>query len=169
VNPVRRFCAGFRVHHLRSDNSTGESWVPESSPPPLALAKAFSRSGCVRIFPLFSRVMRVRLSTGPRTWRPKAVSQGRYSLELMTAPISVNSRKPLGSMDISLPIPSRCSRCRSLIGRNPDRTKVTGSRGSRCTAGGQKERASESGADRSRPDNDDQSVLGSTLTTESRI
>jgi hypothetical protein len=31
--------------------------------PPLALAKAFSRSGCGRIFPLFSGVMRVELST----------------------------------------------------------------------------------------------------------
>ena len=33
-------------------------------PPPLALAKAFSRSGCGRIFPVFSRVMREGLSTG---------------------------------------------------------------------------------------------------------
>ena len=33
--------------------------------PPLAPAKAFSRSGCGRIFPLFSRVMREGLSTGP--------------------------------------------------------------------------------------------------------
>ena len=33
--------------------------------PPLALAKSFSRSGCGRIFSLFSRVMRERLSTGP--------------------------------------------------------------------------------------------------------
>ena len=40
------------------------------SPPPLALAKAFSRSGCGRIFPLFSRVMRVGLSTGPGARRP---------------------------------------------------------------------------------------------------
>lgn len=31
--------------------------------PPLAPAKAFSRSGCGRIFPLFSRVMRVGLLT----------------------------------------------------------------------------------------------------------
>ena len=33
-------------------------------PPPLALAKAFSRSGPGRIFPLFSGVMRSRLYTG---------------------------------------------------------------------------------------------------------
>ncbi len=32
------------------------------SPPPLAPAKAFSRSGCGQIFPLFSRVMRVELT-----------------------------------------------------------------------------------------------------------
>jgi hypothetical protein len=35
------------------------------SPPPLAPAKAFSRSGYGRIFPLFSRVMRDGLFTGP--------------------------------------------------------------------------------------------------------
>ena len=34
--------------------------------PPLALAKAFSRSSYGRIFPLFSRVMREGLLTGPR-------------------------------------------------------------------------------------------------------
>ncbi len=38
--------------------------------PPLAPTKAFSRSGCGRIFPLFSRVMRVGLSTGPGARRP---------------------------------------------------------------------------------------------------
>ncbi len=36
--------------------------IPHS--PPLALAKACSRSGCGRIFPLFSRVMREGLNTG---------------------------------------------------------------------------------------------------------
>ena len=40
-------------------------WVQIPPPPPLAPAKAFSRSGCGRIFPLFSRVMREGLSTGP--------------------------------------------------------------------------------------------------------
>jgi hypothetical protein len=55
--------------------------------PPLALAKAFSRSGCGRIFPLFSRVMREGLSTGPCAGGPEAVSQGRYSPDLMTAQI----------------------------------------------------------------------------------
>lgn len=41
-----------------------------SNPPPLAPAKAFSRSGCGRIFPWFSRVMRDGLSTGPCARRP---------------------------------------------------------------------------------------------------
>ena len=42
-----------------------------SDPPalPLAPAKAFSRSGCGRIFSLYSRVMRERLSTGPSARR----------------------------------------------------------------------------------------------------
>lgn len=40
--------------------------------PPLALAKAFSRSGCGRIFALFSRVMREGLSTGPVARTPES-------------------------------------------------------------------------------------------------
>ena len=40
-----------------------------ASPPPLALAKAFSRSGCGRIFWLFSRVMLEWLTTDPGTRR----------------------------------------------------------------------------------------------------
>ncbi len=43
---------------------TGERSTPVPFPPPLAPAKAFSRSGSGQIFPLFSRVMRERLSTG---------------------------------------------------------------------------------------------------------
>jgi hypothetical protein len=38
--------------------------------PPLALAKAFSRFGRSRIFPLYSRVMRDGLSTGVGARRP---------------------------------------------------------------------------------------------------
>ena len=45
-------------------------------PPPLARAKAFSPFGCGRIFPLFSRVMRVGLSTGPCAERPESVLSG---------------------------------------------------------------------------------------------
>ena len=48
----------------------GEGPTPVAFPPPLALAKAFSRSGSGRIFPLYSRVMRVGLSTGPGAKRP---------------------------------------------------------------------------------------------------
>jgi hypothetical protein len=45
--------------------STKEGWISGPSPPPLAPAKAFSPSGCGRIFPLFSRVMRDGQLTGP--------------------------------------------------------------------------------------------------------
>jgi hypothetical protein len=41
-------------------------WVRIPPPPPLAPAKAFSRSGGGRIFPLYSGVMREGLLTGPR-------------------------------------------------------------------------------------------------------
>ena len=42
----------------------GEGSTPGPLSPPLAPTKAFSRSGCGRIFPLFARVMREGLSTG---------------------------------------------------------------------------------------------------------
>ena len=51
--------------HQFNDLVYGERSLPVPSPPPLALAKAFSRSGCGRIFLLFSRVMRVGPSTDP--------------------------------------------------------------------------------------------------------
>src|SRR6056297_637223 len=51
-------------------------WVRLPPPPPLALAKAFSRSGCGRIFPLFARVMRVGLSTGRGTRRAEVGLSG---------------------------------------------------------------------------------------------
>src|SRR5690606_33314123 len=44
--------------------SSREGWISGPSPPPLAPAKAFSRSGRGRIFSLYSRVMREGLSTG---------------------------------------------------------------------------------------------------------
>jgi hypothetical protein len=37
-------------------------------PPPFASSKAFSRSGCGRILPLLSMVMRVGLLTGLTAW-----------------------------------------------------------------------------------------------------
>ena len=47
------------------DSSRGAEFLRAPFPPPLAFAKAFSRSSCGRIFSLFSRVMREGLSTGP--------------------------------------------------------------------------------------------------------
>lgn len=44
--------------------------------PPLALAKRFSPSGYGRIFSLYSRVMRVGLSTGPAVARPRSGLSG---------------------------------------------------------------------------------------------
>lgn len=56
-------------------------WVRIPPLPPLALAKAFSRSGCGRIFPLFSRVMRVGLLTGPRPEGRTSVLSGPIVME----------------------------------------------------------------------------------------
>ena len=50
----------------------GERSLPVPSPLPLAPAKAFSRSGCGRIFSLYSRVMQVGLLTGPAARRPRS-------------------------------------------------------------------------------------------------
>ena len=49
--------------------------MPVAFPPPLALKKLFSRSGCGRIFSLFSGVIRVELLTGtfPR-WSESVLS-----------------------------------------------------------------------------------------------
>jgi hypothetical protein len=57
---------------VNDNNSLGarERSTPVPSPPPLAPVKAFSRSGCGRIFSLYWRVMREGLSTGPGTKRP---------------------------------------------------------------------------------------------------
>jgi len=53
-----------------------ERSIPVPSAPPLALAKAFSRSGCGWIFPLFSRVMRAGLSTGSGAKWPESGLSG---------------------------------------------------------------------------------------------
>jgi len=55
-----------KINNLRG----GEGWARVPFPPPLALAKAFSRSGCRRIFLLLSRVMREGLSTAAGAKRP---------------------------------------------------------------------------------------------------
>ena len=51
--------------------------------PPLTLAKAFSRSGCGRIFPLYSRVMREGLFTGLGARRPEYVLSG----QILSVPV----------------------------------------------------------------------------------
>ena len=56
---------GLKAVVLKTTVRESVPWVRIPPAPPLALAKAFSRSGCGRIFPLFSRVMREGLSTGP--------------------------------------------------------------------------------------------------------
>jgi hypothetical protein len=66
----------FKALVLKTSVRESVPWVRIPPHPPLALAKAFSRSGCGRIFPLFSRVMRVRLLTGPRAVRPRSGLSG---------------------------------------------------------------------------------------------
>ena len=58
---------GLKSAVLKHINGLGarEGLTGVAFPPPLALAKVFSPSGCGRIFALFSKVMRVGLSTGP--------------------------------------------------------------------------------------------------------
>ncbi len=55
----------FNAPVLKTDVGERPPWVRIPPPPPLAPAKAFSRSGRGRILPLYSRVMRVGLSTDP--------------------------------------------------------------------------------------------------------
>ncbi|EEW23705.1 hypothetical protein Rsw2DRAFT_3356 [Rhodobacter ferrooxidans] len=64
--PAQRI-EGARLDTLRITSATEGAVIP-----PLALAKAFSRSGCGRIFPLFSGVMREGLSTGPVARTPES-------------------------------------------------------------------------------------------------
>ena len=55
----------FKAPVLKTGVGASSPWVRIPLPPPLAPPKAFSRSGCGRIFPLFSGVMWERLLTGP--------------------------------------------------------------------------------------------------------
>jgi hypothetical protein len=66
------------TRRIKYNNDLGrrEGSTPVPSPPPLASAKAFSRSGYGRIFPLFSRVMRKDCSPARVPGRPEAVSEG---------------------------------------------------------------------------------------------
>ena len=67
--------------------------------PPLALEKAFSRTGCGRIFLSFKRGLRGRLSTDVGDQQPKYVLSGRLSPNLMTAPIWCGFCKSLKKCD----------------------------------------------------------------------
>ena len=80
-------CLKFRNSLQMRAASTREGWTSDPSPPPLALAKAFSRSGCGRIFPLFSRVMRERLSTG--LWAKR--SESALSAPIFSGPVACAS------------------------------------------------------------------------------
>jgi hypothetical protein len=73
------FMTCYGVHHR-----AGSAIPWRTSSPPLAPAKAFSRSGCGRIFPLFSRVMRAGLSTDLSPKRLGNALQSHVSLRLMT-------------------------------------------------------------------------------------
>ena len=63
-------CLKFRNSLQMRAASTREGSTGVPFPPPLTPAKAFSRSGSGRIFPLYSRVMREGLSTAPAAKRP---------------------------------------------------------------------------------------------------
>lgn len=84
---TRSQCLRFRIWLPMKAASTREGWMSGPSHPPLAPAKAFSRSSCGRIFSLYSRVIRVGRSTDLCARKLNAVSPGRYSPDLMTAPI----------------------------------------------------------------------------------
>ena len=60
----------FKAPVLKTGVAAMSPWVRIPLPPPLPLAKAFSPSGCGRIFSLYSRVMREGLSTGSDGRRP---------------------------------------------------------------------------------------------------
>lgn len=65
----------------------GERWTPVSSAPPLALSNSFSVRTDARNSFLFLRVMRSWLFTIFSAGSHGSVLSGRYSLNLMTAPI----------------------------------------------------------------------------------
>jgi hypothetical protein len=92
-------------------------------PPPLAPAKAFSRSGCGRIFPLFSRVMRVELLTA-RIQEPRG---GRLYVPGFSRPLNrvpaVKSLKHLILRRIPVAVGSTRSNKRSLCVRDRERTR----------------------------------------------
>lgn len=79
---------------LKTDVGGSLPWVRIPPPPPLALTKAFSRSGCGRIFPLFSEVMRVGLLTGAVSKRPESVLSGPIFSRPVAFAVLVNFPQP---------------------------------------------------------------------------
>src|SRR5690606_11435756 len=67
----------FTRARCRTCHRARERWIPVPFPPPLALVKAFYRSGQGRIFPLFSRVVRKRAVN--RAWSDSE----RHPIEMM--------------------------------------------------------------------------------------
>lgn len=67
----------FTRARCRTCHRARERWIPVPFPPPLALVKAFYRSGQGRIFPLFSRVVRKRAVN--RAWSDSE----RHAIEIM--------------------------------------------------------------------------------------
>ena len=90
VKPSENSCWIILFHAFRPR----DGWIPVACPPPLALAKAFSRSGCGRIFPLFSGVMRVRLLTGTFPRRPESVLSAPIFSRPVACAVLVNFPQP---------------------------------------------------------------------------
>jgi len=63
-------------HNKINDLRPRERSILVAFPPPLALEESFSRPGCGRIFPLYSRVMRGGLLTGVGAGIPGSVLSG---------------------------------------------------------------------------------------------
>jgi hypothetical protein len=75
-----KYCAGigsespcFVTLNKINNLAGGDGSTLVAFPPPLALEKPFSRSGCGRIVPLYSKVMREGLFTGPGAKRAQSV------------------------------------------------------------------------------------------------
>ncbi len=85
---------------LKTGRRLRVSWVRIPPHPPSALAKAFSRFGRGPVFPLFSRVMRIGLNTGPGARRPASPSMALITAILLnTGP---GARRP--ASDLSGPV-----------------------------------------------------------------
>jgi hypothetical protein len=84
-------CAAHNFALVLHDLRSGEGWIPGPSPPPTSRHNPFSAQSSGRIFPLVSRVVAAGLPTTARGTRPKSVSPGRYSPDLLTSGVLVGS------------------------------------------------------------------------------